>query len=96
MSKLQPLKDKVILEKAEAIAQTKSGIVLPDNAKEKPRTAKVIAVGPGRLLDNGNKEPMEVKVGDIVYYEKFSGSEVKIDEKEYVIISEKDILAIVK
>jgi len=94
--KLQPLRDQVILEKQEAVEKTKSGIVLPDSAQEKPQTAKVVAVGLGKTLDNGTKVEPEVKVGDIVYYSKFSGTNVTVDEKEYIIVSESDVLAIVK
>lgn len=92
--KLKPLGDKVIIEKAEEIAQTKSGIILPDNAKEKPQTGKVVAVGTGKTLDNGTKVALEVKVGDLVYYSKYAGTEVKVDTKEYIIIAEAEILAI--
>jgi chaperonin GroES len=93
--KLKPLHDKVIIEKAEATSITKSGIVLPDNAKEKSQTGKVVAVGTGKVLDNGTKIEMAVKAGDEVYYSKYSGTEVKINDKEYIILSESDILAIV-
>ena len=93
--KLKPLNDKVVIEKAEEVSVTKSGIVLPDNAKEKPQTGKIIAVGAGKTLENGTKVPFEVKVGDTVYYSKYSGTEIKIDGKEYVIIAEGEILAIV-
>lgn len=94
--KLQPLRDQVVLEKQAAEEKTKSGIVLPDSAQEKPQTAKVVAVGPGKTLDNGSKLEPEVKVGDLVYYAKFSGTNVDIDDKEYIILSENDILAILK
>lgn len=94
--KLQPLRDQVVLEKQAAEEKTKSGIVLPDSAQEKPQTAKVVAVGPGKTLDNGSKLEPDVKVGDLVYYAKFSGTNVDIDDKEYIILSENDILAILK
>ncbi len=94
--KIQPLRDKVVLEKEEAVAQTKSGIVLPDSAKEKPQTAKVVAVGPGKTTDNGTLVAPEVKVGDAVFYEKFAGTTVDVDGNEYIIVSETDIIAIVK
>jgi chaperonin GroES len=74
--------------------RTKSGIVLPDTAKEKPQEGTVVAVGTGRVLDNGQKVPLEVKVGDKVIYSKYGGTEVKIDDEEFVILSERDILAI--
>ena len=93
--KLKPLHDKVVIEKAEEVSVTKSGIVLPDNAKEKPQTGKIIAVGTGKTLDNGTKVPFEVKVGDTVYYAKYSGTEVKVDGKEYIILAEGEILAVV-
>jgi chaperonin GroES len=75
--------------------KTKSGIVLPDTAKEKPQEGIVQAVGTGRILDNGTKVPMELKVGDKVLYAKYAGNEFKLDEVEYLIVSEKDVLAIV-
>ncbi len=96
MAKLKPLADKVVIEKAAESTVTKSGIVIPDNAKEKPQTGKVVAVGSGKVLDNGTKVAPEVKVGDTVYYSKYSGTEVKIDGKEYIILSESDLLAIVQ
>jgi chaperonin GroES len=73
---------------------TKSGIVLPDTAKEKPQRGQVVAVGPGRLTDDGKRLPMEVKVGDEVLFAKYAGTELKIDDEEYLILSEKDILAV--
>ena len=94
-AKLKPLHDKVIIEKEEELGKTKSGIVLPDNAKEKSQTGKVIAVGGGRVLDNGTKVTPEVKAGDKVFYSKYSGTEIKIDDHEYIILSESDVLAIV-
>lgn len=96
MAKLKPLGDKILIEKSPEETRTKSGIVLPDNAKEKPQTGKVIAVGTGKVLENGTKVAPEVKAGDVVYYSKYSGSEVKLDDKEYIILSESDILAIIQ
>ena len=93
--KLKPLHDKIVIAKPEEEKTTKSGIILPDNAKEKPQTGKVVAVGAGKTLDNGTKVPLEIKVGDTVYYSKYSGTEIKVDEKEYIIIAEGDVLAIV-
>jgi chaperonin GroES len=75
---------------------TKSGIVLPDTAKEKPQEGKVLAVGPGRILDDGKRESVDVKVGDKVLYAKYAGTEFKIDENELLIVSQKDILAVVE
>jgi chaperonin GroES len=93
---LKPLGDKVIVEVLSAEEKTKGGIILPDTAKEKPQEAKVIAVGSGKVLDNGKTVAPDVKAGDIVIFGKYSGSEVKVDGKEYLIIDADDILAIVK
>ncbi len=93
--KLKPLEDRVVVKPIEAEEVTKSGIVLPDTAKEKPQEGEVIAVGPGRF-ENGQRVPMEVKVGQRVIYSKYGGTEVKLDGEEYLILSEKDILAIVE
>ncbi|MFA5094635.1 MAG: co-chaperone GroES [Candidatus Omnitrophota bacterium] len=93
---LKPLGDKVIVEVLSAEEKTKGGIILPDTAKEKPQEAKVIAVGSGKVLDNGKTVAPEVKTGDIVIFGKYSGSEVKVDGKEYLIIDSDDILAVVK
>ena len=92
--KLRPLQDRVIVKQTEAEEKTKSGIILPDAAKEKPTTGKVVSVGPGRLDDNGKAMEIPVRVGDTVYYGKYSGSEVKIDGEEHLIMREDDLLAI--
>jgi chaperonin GroES len=92
---LKPLGDRVVVKPVEREERTKSGIVLPDTAKEKPQEGIVEAVGTGRLLDNGTKVPMELQVGDKILYAKYAGNEFKVDEIEYLIISEKDVLAIV-
>ena len=92
---LKPLGDRVVVEHVEQADKTAGGVFLPDTAKEKPQEGKVLAVGHGRTLDNGTKLAMDVKVGDTVIYSKYSGSEVKLEGKEVLIISEKDILAIV-
>src|SRR6266581_2524533 len=92
---LRPLGDRVVLKPVEKEEKTKSGIVLPDTAKEKPQEGIVEAVGTGRILDNGTKVPMELQVGERVLYAKYAGNEFKLDEVEYLIISEKDVLAIV-
>ena len=92
---LKPLGDRVVIKPSEKEEKTKSGILLPDTAKEKPQEGIVEAVGPGRILDNGTKIPIELKVGDKVLYAKYAGNEFKIDEVEYLIVSEKDVLAIV-
>lgn len=93
---LKPIGDKVIVEILKAEDKTKGGIILPDTAKEKPQEAKVIAVGSGKTLANGKVIPLDVKAGDIVIFGKYSGSEVKVDDKEYLIIEFDDILAVVK
>jgi len=98
--KLKPLSDRVVLEPVSQEEKTKSGIVLPDTVdKEKPEQGKVIAVGPGRILADGKRAPMSVKVGDKVVFKKYGPDEVKVDspagEKEYLIVSEEDILAII-
>ncbi|MDN5292931.1 MAG: chaperonin GroES [Eubacteriales bacterium] len=92
---IKPLADRVVVKPLEVEEKTASGIVLPDTAKEKPQQGEVVAVGPGRLLDNGERAPMEVKVGDKVIYSKYAGTEVKIEGQEYLILNERDILAIV-
>lgn len=92
---LKPLADRVIIKKIEAEEKTAGGIVLPDTAKEKPQQGEVLAVGPGKFDDKGVRQPMEVKAGDRVLFAKYSGTEVKIDGIEYLILSERDILAIV-
>lgn len=93
--KLVPLGDKVVLKQLVAEETTKSGIVIPGQAKEKPQQAEVIAVGPGVEVD-GKLEPMQVKVGDKVVYSRFVGSEVKLDDVEYTIVKQADILAIIE
>ena len=92
----RPLGDRLIVKPKESEEKTKSGIVLPDSAKEKPQEGKVISVGKGVKDDKGNITPMEVKVGDVVLYSKYSGTEVKIDGEEHLIIKESDVLAIVE
>jgi len=92
---LRPLGDRVVVKPVDKEERTKSGIVLPDTAKEKPQEGIVEAVGTGRILDNGTKVPMELKVGDKVLYAKYAGNEFKLEEIEYLIISEKDVLAVV-
>ena len=93
--KLVPLGDRVVLKQLQAEETTKSGIVLPGQNKEKPQQAEVIAVGPGGMVD-GKEVKMEVSVGDNVIYSKYSGTDVKIDEEEYIIVKQSDILAIIK
>ncbi|CDD35434.1 10 kDa chaperonin [Roseburia sp. CAG:309] len=93
--KLVPLGDRVVLQQLEAEETTKSGIVLPGQAQEKPQQAEVVAVGPGGLVD-GKEVKMEVKVGDKVIYSKYAGTDVKLEDKEYVIVRQSDIAAIVE
>ena len=93
--KLVPLGDRVVLKQLEAEETTKSGIVLPGQAQEKPQQAEVLAVGPGGVVD-GKEVKMEVKVGDNVIYSKYSGTEVKLDDEEYIIVKQSDILAIIQ
>ncbi|MCR5788265.1 MAG: co-chaperone GroES [Lachnospiraceae bacterium] len=92
---LKPLGDRVVLKQLEAEETTKSGIVLPGNSKEKPQQAEIIAVGPGTVVD-GKEVKMEVSVGQKVIYSKYAGTEVKLDEEEYIIVKQSDILAVVE
>lgn len=91
---LKPLGDRVIVKPADAEEQTKSGLVIPDTAKEKPQRGEVIAVGEGKRDDAGNRIPVDVSVGDIVVYGKYGGQEIKIDGVEYKILEERDVIAI--
>ena len=93
--KLKPIGDRVIVQRLGSAEKTRSGLYLPDAAQEKPQQGKVIAVGSGRTLKNGKKVPLSLKVGDRIVFGKYSGSELKLDEKEYVFLEEDDILAIV-
>jgi len=95
-SKVQPLADRVVIRANEREEMTISGIVLPDTAKEKPQEGTIIAVGPGRLNEKGDRVKPEVKTGDVVLYAKYAGTEVKIEGEELLILKESDILAIVK
>jgi len=93
--KLVPLDDRVVVQRLEAEETTQGGIVLPDTAKEKPQKGKVVAVGPGRMLDDGSRAAPEVKEGDTVLFGKYAGTEVTIDGEEYVILKESEVLAVV-
>ena len=93
---LKPLGDRVVVEPLEKEEKTASGIILPETAKEKPQEGQVVAAGPGRLDDNGKRVEMDVKKGDIVLFAKYSGTEIKIDDKKLLILKEYDILAIVQ
>ena len=95
-TKLRPLGDRVVIQPLAREEMTKSGIVLPDTAKEKPQEGEIVAAGPGRLDDDGDREPMDVKVGDKVLYAKYAGTEFKVDDDEFLIVSQKDILAVVE
>jgi chaperonin GroES len=94
--KLRPLDDRVVIKQLEAEEKTTGGIILPDTAKEKPQIGKIIAVGPGKLLDNGKRSKMSVKKNDKVIYAKYIGSEVEIDREKFVVLRESDILGIVE
>lgn len=91
--KLQPLGDRLVIKPIEREEMTKGGIILPDTAKEKPQEGEVIAVGPGKLTDEGNRVAMDLKVGDRVIYAKYAGTELKLDDEELIIVRESDILA---
>ncbi|MBI3286721.1 MAG: co-chaperone GroES [Chloroflexi bacterium] len=93
---LQPLADRVVVEPIEKEEITPTGIYVPETAKEKPQEGLVIAVGPGRLLDNGQRAPMEVKANDKIIFARYAGQEIKLNQRELLILSEKDILAIIK
>ena len=93
---IKPLADRIVIKVIDDVQQTSGGIFIPDSAKEKPQKGEVVAVGSGKTLDNGEKEAMEVKVGDIVLFAKYSGTDVKIDDVEYKIIAVKDALAIIQ
>ncbi len=91
-----PLDDRVLVKQSEAEQVTAGGIVLPDSAKEKPQQGKVVAVGPGKLTDSGNRGEMSLKKGDEVFYGKYAGTQIKIDDEEFVILRESDVLAIIE
>ncbi len=93
--KVKPLADRVIVQPLEEEVQERGGIIIPDTAKEKPQQGKVVAVGPGALADDGSRKPMEVSEGDTILYGKYSGTEVRIDTEDYLIMRESDILAVV-
>ncbi len=93
--KLKPIGDRVIVQRLGSVEKTKSGLYLPDSAQEKPQEGKVIAVGSGKMLKDGKVIPLSVKAGDKIIFGKYSGSEIKVDDKEYVFLNEDDILAII-
>ena len=92
---IKPLEDRIVIQSREAEQTTASGLVIPDTAKEKPQEGEVLAVGPGRIDDNGNRVPLDVTVGDRVIYSKYGGTEVKHGGEEYLILSARDVLAVV-
>ena len=94
--KFRPLHDRVVVRRIDAEEKTKGGIIIPDTAKEKPQEGTVIAVGPGRVDDNGNRVPLDVNVGDVVIYSKYGGTEVKYAGEEYLVLSARDLLAVVE
>jgi chaperonin GroES len=94
--KLHPLADRLVVRPVQKEEMTKGGIYLPDTAKEKPQEGEIVAIGPGKMTDDGKRIPMEVKVGDRVIYSKYGGSEIKIDDVEMIILRESDILAVKK
>jgi chaperonin GroES len=93
--KVKPLQDRVLIKRVEEEAKTKGGIIIPDSAKEKPQEGLVVAVGPGKVTDNGTRVTPEVKAGDRILFGKYSGSEIKVDGVEHLILREDDILAVV-
>jgi chaperonin GroES len=92
--KARPLHDRVLLKRIEEKEEVKGGIIIPDTAKEKPMEGEVISVGPGKMMEDGKRSPMDVKAGDRVLFGKYAGAEIKLDDKEYVIMREEEILAI--
>src|SRR5881409_2837044 len=92
---IKPLEDRIVVQANEAETTTASGIVIPDTAKEKPQEGTVLAVGPGRIDDNGNRVPLDVAIGDVVLYSKYGGTEVKYNNEEYLVLSARDVLAII-
>ena len=95
MAKIRPVGDRIVVQPAAKEEMTRSGIVIPDTAKEKPQEGTVIAVGNGRLLDNGERAPMEVHEGDRVLFAKYGGTEFKLDNEEYLVLRESDVLAVI-
>ncbi len=94
--KVRPLADRLVVKRIEEEEKTKGGIIIPDAAKEKPQEGRVAAVGDGKVLDNGQKSPLTVKVGDKILFGKYSGTEIKIDGEEHLILREDDVLAIIE
>ena len=95
-TKLKPLGDRLVVKPMAREEMTKSGIVLPDTVKERPQEGTILAVGPGRTLDDGSREPIEVAVGEKILFQKYAGTEFKLDEEDLLILSQKDVLAVIK
>ncbi|MGH7359130.1 MAG: co-chaperone GroES [Candidatus Rokuibacteriota bacterium] len=95
-TQLKPLGDRVVVRPTPREEMTKSGIVLPDTAKERPQEGTILAAGPGRILDDGSREPIDVTVGQKILFQKYAGTEFKLDEEELLILSQKDILAVIE
>ncbi|MBO1902201.1 co-chaperone GroES [Leucobacter weissii] len=93
---IKPLEDRIVIKQVEAEETTASGLVIPDSAKEKPSEGEVVSVGPGRIDDNGNRVPLDVKVGDVVLYSKYGGTEVKYGGEEFLVLSARDVLAVIE
>jgi len=93
---VKPLSDRILVERIEQESKTAGGIIIPDNAKEKPKQAKVLAVGPGAKDENGKRIPVDVNVGDIVLFTQWAGSEIKVDGKEYLVLKESDVIGIIE
>ena len=93
---IKPLEDRIVVQASDAESTTASGLVIPDTAKEKPQEGTVVAVGPGRIDANGNRVPLDVNVGDVVIYSKYGGTEVKYSGQDYLVLSARDLLAVVE
>ncbi len=96
MKKMKPLQDRILVKRLEEKEVKKGGIIIPDTAKEKPQEGEVVAVGPGKVTEDGKRQPMEVKAGDKILFGKYSGSEVKLEDEEYLIMREEDVLGILQ
>jgi len=96
MRKFRPLQDRVVVKRVDEQEVKKGGIIIPDTAKEKPQEGEIIAVGPGKVTDDGKRQPMTVKVGDKILFGKYSGTEVKLDDEEYLIMKEDDVLGVLQ
>ena len=95
-AKIVPLNDKILVRRLEAVEKTKGGIVIPDTAKEKPKEGKVLALGDGKLLDDGTRAKFQVKKGDRILFSSYAGTEIKVESEEYLVMSEEDVLAVIQ